>query len=282
MTTTYDATPPPVADAALPPVEDPRNGLQFHELSQVFGHGSPFHPGLGEALFHRQANHAEMGVLSHRIKTVMHNGTHVNAPHHLIQGGAGVGEIPLNQLFGPGLVVDVPKRRWEAVTVADLEAAPIQAGDIIVIVTGWHLKYAESQEYFADAPGLSAEAARYLIDAGVKAVGIDTANIDIPLATSLGLQRGGPAAKYLPKRYMDATGRDPREDFPEWNPAHRALLGAGVLTIENVGGQVSQLVGKRVTFHALPWRWPQGDACQIRFVAITDPSGTYRIGGGAQ
>jgi kynurenine formamidase len=63
-------------------------------------------------------------------------------------------------------------------------------------------------------------------------------------------------------------------------PAHRLLAEAGVPTIENVGAGVDGVTGRRCTFHALPWYWPQGDACIVRFVAILDASGDYRIEGG--
>ena len=60
-------------------------------------------------------------------------------------------------------------------------------------------------------------------------VAVDTPQVDHPLATSLGLQRNGPQMKRLPKAYQSATGRDPKTDFPEWNPAHCVLLSAGIL-----------------------------------------------------
>lgn len=85
----------------------------------------------------------------------------------------------------------------------------------------------------------------------------------------------------MPKKYAAETGRDPKADFPLWNPAHRALLEAGIPTVENVGGDVAEIIGKRAAFHALPWRWLEGDACVIRFVAMIDESGRARIERGA-
>lgn len=258
-------------------VADPVTGLIFYELSHPWGHGAPTHPGFEDVQIRRQANHAEHGVTSQRIRTVMHTGTHVNAPHHLVQRAPGIGDLPLDLFFGNGVIIDCPKGKWELVTPADLASVDIRPADIVIVVTGWHRHYSESQRYYAHAPGLSLETAQLLIDRGVKLVGIDTANIDHPLATSLAAHRGGPTARYLPRHYFDETGRDPKQDFPAWNPAHRALLAAGIPTIENVGGDVGALLGKRVTVHAMPWRWPGGDACQIRLVAITDPSAQYEL-----
>jgi len=51
----------------------------------------------------------------------------------------------------------------------------------------------------------------------------------------------------------------------------------GIPTIENVGGEVDALVGKRCTFMAFPWRWPQGEGCGVRVVAVLDPEQRFRI-----
>lgn len=175
-------------------VTDPVSGLQFYELSHPWGHGAPSMPGDDDVSLRRSVKHAQHGVMAHRIRMVMHSSTHLNAPIHLVQKGAGVGSIALDRLFGNGVVVSIPKGKWELVEVSDLEAATpaIQAGDFVVVVTGWHKKYSDSLEYFGDAPGLSKGAADWLVAKGVRLVGIDTPQIDHPLATSLGLHRNGP------------------------------------------------------------------------------------------
>jgi len=264
-------------------VTDPASGLQFYELSHPWGHGTPSMPGDEDVLLRRSVKHAQHGVMAHRIRMVMHSSTHLNAPIHLVQKGAGVGGIALDRLFGNGVVLSIPKGKWQLVEAADLKAAKpaVQTGDFVVIVTGWHKKYSDSLEYFGDSPGLSKGAADWLVAKGVRLVGVDTPQVDHPLATSLGAHRNGPLMNRLPKKYAAETGRDPKADFPLWNPAHRALLEAGVPTIENVGGDVAEVAGQRAAFHALPWRWLEGDACVIRFVALRDESGSARIERGA-
>lgn len=261
---------------------EPGTGLQLTELSHKWGHNVPVWPGDAEVLIVRGVNHAHDGVMSQKIVTNMHVATHANAPIHLLQGGAFVGGLPIDRFFGTGVILSIRKRRWELVTAADLDKArpAVRKGDIVLIVTGWHGKFSDSQEYFGEAPGLSTEAAQWLIDQEASLVGVDTPAIDHPLATSLGLHRGGPLMKRLPKKYQDETGRDPKTDFPEWNPAHRLLLAAGIPTIENVGGDVDELLNTRCTLHAAPWRWTDGDACTIRLMALRDPSGRYRIESG--
>lgn len=258
---------------------DPYSGLQMVELSHVWGHGAPSMPGDDDVLIYRSVKHAQHGVMAQRLKMVMHSGTHMNAPLHLIQKGAGMADIGLDHLFGNGVILDIPKKRWELVTAGDLAAATpaVKDGDLVVIVTGWHAKYSDSLEYFGEAPGLAKDGAEWLVQKGVKLVAMDTPQIDHPLATSLGPHRNGPLMKRLPAKFKDETGLDPKKEHPEWNVAHKILLAAGIPTIEQVGGDVSTLLGRRATLYAAPWNWKQGDACQVRFVALTDPSGTCRI-----
>jgi kynurenine formamidase len=86
--------------------------------------------------------------------------------------------------------------------------------------------------------------------------------------------------KRLVDAYSKATGLDWKVEHGEWNVAHKILLGAGIPTIEQVGGDVDIVKGKRMTLAATPWKFEHGDACQVRLVAICDPSGKCRIGQG--
>jgi kynurenine formamidase len=236
-------------------VVEPGSGLEFIELSHEWGSHTPVYPGFPDIVIFRLATHANHGVMSQQVRTVMHTGTHVNAPIHLVQGGQGVGELSLDRFFGTG-------------------------PDMVMINTGWHHRYADSMEYFGHGPGLSGAAARWLVEREVKLVGIDTATVDHPMATSLAGHRGGPIVKELPRQYRAATGHDPEQDHPDWNIAHKTLLEAGIPTIENVGGNVDAVTGLRCAFHAYPWFWPEGDACVTRLTAMLDPSGTYRLANG--
>jgi kynurenine formamidase len=267
----------------MPAVVDPVTGLEYFELSHRWGMYTPIFPGYEEIKLERITHHAKQGVMTHKITTIFHTSTHVNAPVHLVPGAAAVGELPLDRFFGTGVVLSIPKGKWQLVEPSDLERAEpkIKAGDIVLINTGWHTKYSDSKEYFGYAPGLSKAAAAWLVDKRVKMLGVDTACVDHPLATSLGAHRNGPQIKYLPGEYKDATGRAATDDFPEWNPAHRTLLEAGIPTIENVGGDLDELGAKRCTFQGFPWKWRDGDACVIRLVAMLDPKGTVRLESGA-
>ncbi len=263
-------------------VVDPESGLAFVELSHPWGMYTPIFPGYEEIKLERITHHAKQGVMTHKITTIFHTSTHVNAPIHLIPQAPAVGDLALDRFFGTGVVLSIPKGKWELIEPKDLEKATpdVLAGDIVLINTGWHRKYSDSKEYFGYAPGLSEAAAQWLVEKKVKLVGVDTACVDHPLATSLGPHRNGPQIKYLLPEYKEATGREAIADFPKWNPAHRTLLAAGIPTIENVGADLDTVTGKRCTFQGFPWKWHEGDACVIRLTAIFDPSGAYRLESG--
>ena len=61
---------------------------------------------------------------------------------------------------------------------------------------------------------------------------------------------------------------------------HRKLFTNGILGIENVGGDLDRVTGKRVTFSFFPWNWDRGDGCIIRLVAMMDARGAYKIEAG--
>ena len=267
----------------MPFTVDPYSGLRLYELSHVWNGEAPSYPGQADVSMRRGVKHSEHGVLAWRISTSLHTGTHMCAPLHMVQLTEDLASIPLERLFGNGVVLDIPKGNFETISAADLKAAqPIKEGDFVVINTGWHHKYSDGLEYFGEAPGLTEDAAQYLVEMKVKLVAIDTPFIDAPLATSMGPHRGGPKMKRLEKAYLDATGRDAKVDFPKWYIAHKNLAAAGIPVVQQVGGDVDELSGKRATFAATPWKFEHGEASQIRFVAMTDPEGKVRMDSGKE
>ena len=260
-------------------VTDPYTGLQFVELSHEWDQRAPSYPGQTDVRAVRGVKHSQHGVLAWRFVTSMHTGTHMNAPLHLIQKGADLAAVDPTRYFGNGVILDIPKSNWELITAADLEKANpgVQEGDIVVICTGWHKKYSDGLEYYGEAPGLSKDAAEWLVSKKPKMVAVDTPHVDFPLATNMAPHRGGPHMKRLAGEYQAATGKDWKKEHGEWNVAHKTLLGAGIPTIEQVGGDVDSVKGKRATLAAVPWKFEHGDASQVRFIAIFDPSGKCRI-----
>jgi kynurenine formamidase len=256
-------------------------GLSFYNLSHRFGYQSPNWPYFEDVKIERIHYMAKSGVLSQRITTSMHNTTHIDAPAHVVQGTPFIDEVPLPHFFGSGIVVSIAKKKWEPITYDDLEAAAgkvVRPRDVVIVNTGWHKKYEDSEDYFCYAPGFVPSAGEWFVEKKVKVVGHDTQANDHPLATAIGPQRNGPLHPHLADEYKKwSGGRDWKDDFPEWEPVHRILFKNGILGIENVGGDIDKVTGRRCTFAFFPWNWERGDGCIIRLVAMIDPKGGYRI-----
>ena len=73
------------------------------------------------------------------VHMVVHHGTHLDAPRHFIADGPTMDEVPLERLYGEGVIwrFDLPART--PIEVAHLERATprIKEGDIVLLDTGW-------------------------------------------------------------------------------------------------------------------------------------------------
>jgi kynurenine formamidase len=162
---------------------------------------------------------------------------------------------------------------------ADLEAArpAIREHDIVIVNTGSHANWGDSEDYFGYSPGLYKEAAEWLVARNVKLVGVDVQALDHPLGTKLVAHGPGPTLPHLMDECRAETGRDVMADFPHWEPAHKILMTNGIPGVENVGGEIDAITGQRCTFMIFPWRWPGGDGSGVRVVAVVDPDQSFRI-----
>ena len=146
-------------------------------------------------LFGVKSKHLRTGLgwANDEIRLSTHGTTHVDAPWHYAPTAEGkpartIDELPLDWFYGPGVVLDIGQLEPDAAaSVADLEAALDQAGhnlqprDIVLIRTG-NDRLLGNRDYFSTGPGVSAEATRWLIDRGVRLMGIDSWGWDSPLA----------------------------------------------------------------------------------------------------
>src|SRR5262249_16420906 len=96
----------------MPAGTAPEGGSRVYELDQPWGMYTPMFPGYEEIKLERLTYHAKHGVMTHKITTIFHTSTHVNAPIHLLPGAQAVGDLSLDRFFGTGIVVSIPKGKW--------------------------------------------------------------------------------------------------------------------------------------------------------------------------
>ena len=135
-------------------------------------------PNYPQPRFERWRTMPEYPANIMKISMVVHHGTHLDAPNHFIADAPGFDEVPLERLYGPGVVWSFDVEEYGLIDVADLEAArpQVRPGDIVLIDTGWWKRIADpSYERHAS---LTPEAAEWLVAHQVKMVGVDFATPD--------------------------------------------------------------------------------------------------------
>lgn len=187
-----------------------------------------------------------------------HGGTHIDAPIHFAENGKTIDQIPLEQLFGKGIVVDVSKNASEnrdyQITVQDFKNwetshGQMPDGAILLLHTGYgrywpdRLKYLGTDKTGTQAlgdlsfPGLDPAATKWLVEnRKPNAIGIDTQSIDYG-----------------------------KSEFFE---THRILCSVNVPFFENVAN-LDQLPSTGSFVIGLPMKIKGGSGAPLRLVAIT-------------
>ena len=125
-------------------------------------------------------------------KMGVHSTTHIDAPWHYSPTVNGekaktIDEVPLDWCYGEGIVIDMKhKADFDAITVEDITTfltennLTIEPKMIVLIKTGRD-KYNGTKDFHKIGTGMSAEATEWLIDKGIKVMGIDSWGWDLPL-----------------------------------------------------------------------------------------------------
>ncbi len=169
-------------------------------------------------------SHLDMGA---------HTGTHVDAPLHFLPGGAGADQLDLQVLIGPALVVDLSHVE-QVVTAADLRAAGIAHGTERLLLKTRNAALWNRPRFQEAFVALSPDGADYLLDVGIRLIGIDYLSVE-PFATT---------------------------DYA----VHRKLLGAGVIVVE--GLDLSAALPGRYELVCLPLKIAGADGAPARAVLI--------------
>jgi len=132
-----------------------------------------------------------LGWAGEQISCLSHSGTHMDAPWHyspVCQGRTSktIDHVPLEWCLGEGVVLDMShKKRGEMIRAGDIRSALAEAdcellqGAVVLIHTGTDRLWGTPQ--YPDAgPGMGRESTLWLVERGVKVIGIDTWGFDIP------------------------------------------------------------------------------------------------------
>ena len=164
------------------------------------------------------------------VELMNHVGTHIEAPFHCLKAGADMAQVPISQLVGDTVILDLRQAEAEGgVTLAQVQAAAetaggIRNGDIVFGQMG-------QTKYF------TTDALQWLVDRGMKLIGVDSGGVEL------------------------------MHDKTHANINHLLLFRAGIPVIENLAN-MDQLTQKRVVVYALPIPVKGLDAFPLRVIAI--------------
>lgn len=210
----------------------------YIDLTIPFGPDIQPLDGHPRVYFEPITTHQQEGRSNTRVIFSIHTGTHIDSPYHFYPDAPGIDAMPLDQLIGPAVMVDLTasSKPGEAISVEHLQNA---VGDVqhlknkrVLLRTDWATKHWNQPDLYTRNPYLSEEGAIWLKDQEIRALGLDFA-VD--------------------------------KDFPY--PNHYVFLGNFIVLIENLI-HLGEIPQGEFMLMALPLKVVHGDGGPARVVAM--------------
>ncbi len=207
--------------------------MKVHDISLTLRQRMPVYPGEPAPIIEpmMQMERGDFCNVS-RLIIATHTGTHIDAPRHFLPGATPVDQLAVDVLVGPALVVEMGVE--QEITAADLEAAAIPPDAERLLFRTRNSRLLDDNDFRRDFVYLTPDAARWLVERGVRLVGID----------------------YLSVEQMDA----------EPNVVHQILLQAGVVIVEGV--DLRAVAPGSYVLACLPLKLEGADGSPVRAVLV--------------
>jgi arylformamidase len=209
--------------------------MTLYDISLTISPSLPVWPGDAPVKLHQTVSMdaGEEYNLTH-LDISAHTGTHVDAPHHFLNDGRTVENLPLEVLTGPCYVTQLPDDIDE-ISAEVLERMSLPSGLTRILFGTRNSKlWAQGQtEFQEDFVAISADGAEWLVSQGIKLVGVDYLSVS-PFADSV--------------------------------PTHEILLRAGVVALE--GLDLSQVPRGFYDLYCLPLKLAGADGAPARAILV--------------
>lgn len=219
-------------------------------------------------------------------------GTHLVGETAYHSGGRAISDIPLNDLCGQGVIVDISDQVSDYSLYTPemiMKAADVRKGDILFINTGYHCYSwdqpdvknpkaqggVESKEFgfLVRHPGPSPEFFQWVLDMKLKAVGVDCGCIEHPMNTPIRRMHEGDFKK-AEARLMKDYGKTWDEMFPQdwyYEMTHLTLPKAHLVFVESIVGAIDQLKNQRAWLAIMPIPFMEVESAWSRVCAYQAP-----------
>jgi kynurenine formamidase len=210
--------------------------LRLVDLSHAITPGMPVWPGTPGPELIPLASIASDGFAEQSIRLSSHTGTHLDAPAHILEGGATLDRLDPGRFFGSAMIVDALELPGGSIGLDLLEpySEMIASVDFVLFHTGWS-RYWGQGLYDQAFPMLDDAAASWIAGIPLKGAGLDCPSFDHPWS----------------------------RDYP----VHRRLLEAGILLIENLTN-LHLLPASGFSLSVFPLGIAGAEACPVRAVAL--------------
>lgn len=193
--------------------------------------------------FETTYRYEDVGWQGSSMSMFCHYGTHVDAPIHFIRDGDTMEKVPLEKLMGAASVIELDDHGENTGIAADTledRGRHVEAGDIVILRTGWSDLHWGGDDFWTKGPYLTPEGADWLVERRASAIVYD-----------------------FSEEYVVREPGFRGEDCV----VHHKLLGNDIYNIEYVHnlGEIRQ---PRVTLLALPLKLVGMDGAPARVVAI--------------
>ena len=206
----------------------------IYDLTHEINTNMLVYPGTPPVQINRINTLEQAGFRETQLVLTSHVGTHLDAPAHLLKTGRPLDQFPPEKFWGQAFFINCLTCR-EEISLRHLQPAKDQLAtvDFVILVTGHGKKWPDST-YLGPFPTLTREAAEWLVQHPLKAVGTDTISIDRMNSRDL--------------------------------PIHHIFLEKEVLIIENIKIPEA-LIGRRAELVLAPLKFNRADGATVRILA---------------
>jgi len=211
--------------------------LKILDISVPLSAGLPVWPG-DPAIVLERTRSISAGDASNdsRIACSVHSGTHVDAPAHFIENGGTVDHLALGTLMGPATVLEIPDVSIVTPEILNNASLPKGIQRLLIKTRNSALWDDPHHPFHTEFTALSAEAAGWIVQKGIRLVGVDYLSIQL---------------------------------FRDTEPlTHRVLLQAGVIIIE--GLDLRNVHPGEYSFVCLPIKLAGSDGAPARAVLLAE------------
>jgi arylformamidase len=161
----------------MPRLRNQEVPMRLHDITVTLSADLPVYPGDSPVAIAPWTSIADGDTANtSRLTLCSHSGTHIDVPRHFRDDAATVDVVPLDVLVGKALVVEIAGAK--IIGRKELERLPVRGVQRLLLKTEnsstpWH-----ESEFKEDYVALSVDGASYLLEAGVKLIGIDYLSIE--------------------------------------------------------------------------------------------------------